>query len=512
MSVRKALKLVATLSVLIVEACATAPGHSSAWPISRYDAGSTFDREDWLKDFEILKTQLEASYPNLLWKASNNSDVDIPVIAERAERALENAQSAREAYYAIEDFLLDIQDGHIDIAPFPLSFAPPPPAESREFFANARSACASLGYSHREGGSYSLPFEKAGEFELISDWRKSALRVGVATMSGGEKIAIVRVGTFLSENFVAACEAKVIEASLPISELQWPRHCGPSCSQKLRALVVAHSITMLERDLNEAAKRGADLLLADVSRNAGGESWAFDLAAAISDKPLPQPKIGIVSDGRFDRYLTDRIENLTALGDSEAADTNMRDAARQSLSSLLQYYSKAASKRNCKLDWVWREKRDWSAQQFKECGQVAFPPMDVSEGVVASPRVANARFTENAQAQLANEGPIWSGELAVLVDRNSASAAELFAGYLQDNGAAFVVGEKTLGAGCGFVDYGSPIILPRTGVSVTLPDCVILRQDGSNSVGGVSPDIELSAQAGDHPVAIARKILLLMEK
>ncbi len=511
MSGRKKLRLIATLCALIVEACVSAPGHSSAQPISQYGADSTFDREDWLKDFETLKTQLEVSYPNLLWKASKDSDVDIPLIAERAERALENARSAREAYYAIEDFLLDIQDGHIDIAPFPLSFAPPPPSDSREFFTNARSACASLGYSHREGISYSLPFEKAGEFELISDRRESTFRVGVVTRPGGGKIAVARVGTFLSENFVAACEAKVIEASIPIGEPQWPRHCGLTCSRTLRELVVSHGITVLARDLNRAAKFGADLLLVDVADNAGGESWAFDLATAMSNNLLPQPEIGIVSDGRFDRYLADQIEDLTALVDSKA-DADKRVAARQSLSTLLQHYSEAVSKQNCKLDWVWREQRDWSVQEFKECGQVAFPPIDFSEGVVASPQVANVHFTGSAQAQLENEGPIWNGELAVLVDRNSVSAAELFTGYLQDSGSAFVVGEQTMGAGCGFVDYDSPIVLPRTGVSVTLPDCVILRQDGSNSVGGVSPDIELNAEAGDHPAVIARKVLLLIEK
>lgn len=96
-----------------------------------------------------------------------------------------------------------------------------------------------------------------------------------------------------------------------------------------------------------------------------------------------------------------------------------------------------------------------------------------------------------------NVAALYSGPLLVLVDHATASAAEDFAARLQDNHAATIVGEPTLGAGCGYVDGGLDLRLKNSRAKVKLPNCVRYRLNGDNERTGVRPDFPLSI--ADHP-------------
>lgn len=85
----------------------------------------------------------------------------------------------------------------------------------------------------------------------------------------------------------------------------------------------------------------------------------------------------------------------------------------------------------------------------------------------------------------------------VLVNRLTASASELLAAVLQDNHAATVVGERTLGAGCGYTNGGIPLRLAHSGLKVAVPDCARFRLDGRDETEGVVPDRALSWTAED---------------
>jgi C-terminal processing protease CtpA/Prc len=85
----------------------------------------------------------------------------------------------------------------------------------------------------------------------------------------------------------------------------------------------------------------------------------------------------------------------------------------------------------------------------------------------------------------------------VLVDRHTASASEYFAAVLRDNGAATIVGERTMGAGCGYTNGGIPVVLPHSGVRIRMPDCVRYRADGRSELEGVAPDVAVNWSEGD---------------
>jgi carboxyl-terminal processing protease len=82
--------------------------------------------------------------------------------------------------------------------------------------------------------------------------------------------------------------------------------------------------------------------------------------------------------------------------------------------------------------------------------------------------------------------PAWKGPLAVLVDRASASASEIFAGAIQDYGRGIVLGGKTFGKGT------VQTIVPVDDGQLKLTQAKFYRISGSSTQQhGVDPDISL---------------------
>jgi C-terminal processing protease CtpA/Prc len=105
----------------------------------------------------------------------------------------------------------------------------------------------------------------------------------------------------------------------------------------------------------------------------------------------------------------------------------------------------------------------------------------------------------------------WKGKLAILVDNNTASAAELFTATLKDNDRATLIGVPTKGLGCGYTDGGIPITLKHSGVQIKVPDCARLRANGENEVAGIVPDILVPWRGNDSPYQRAARALVALE-
>jgi hypothetical protein len=90
--------------------------------------------------------------------------------------------------------------------------------------------------------------------------------------------------------------------------------------------------------------------------------------------------------------------------------------------------------------------------------------------------------------ELQGEGA-WRGPLLILADGGTGSAAEDFVVWLQQNGVARVVGARTGGAGCGYIDGGNPTRLSVVPVDVWMPNCSRFLADGTNEVEGITPDV-----------------------
>lgn len=102
----------------------------------------------------------------------------------------------------------------------------------------------------------------------------------------------------------------------------------------------------------------------------------------------------------------------------------------------------------------------------------------------------------------------WQGPLAVLVGGKSASAAEDFAYWLAGSGAATLVGERTFGAGCGYVDGGWAYQFSAIEGHVMMPNCSRYTAEGINQIEGLSPDVAYDWSSGADGLASALDRLL----
>ncbi len=91
----------------------------------------------------------------------------------------------------------------------------------------------------------------------------------------------------------------------------------------------------------------------------------------------------------------------------------------------------------------------------------------------------------------------WKGPVLILADGGTASAAEEFIVWLHGSGAARVVGQRTLGAGCGYVDGGKPSYFKAVPLAVHMPNCARFLMDGTNEIEGIKPDLPLPMEGDD---------------
>lgn len=104
-------------------------------------------------------------------------------------------------------------------------------------------------------------------------------------------------------------------------------------------------------------------------------------------------------------------------------------------------------------------------------------------------------YAKVAEIETMRGTAVWTGPLAVLADRRTASAAEEFITWLKDNGRATIAGERSFGAGCGYVDGGHAIALKAAALHIMVPNCSRYTGEGINEIEGIAPDVTIDWSA-----------------
>lgn len=248
------------------------------------------------------------------------------------------------------------------------------------------SSCRAMGFRGRDRDFHPAIRRQAG-FRADDTGALPTARL----MLDGKRVYAVRIPLFSESQFPDICEAL------------WPRfakgsECSSSCADSLWATVGDSALADLGARLRDGSRDSSAVLLVDLTGNGGGSEWAEAFARRLTNRALSRPAVGMVRHQHWRRALS---EHPTA-----------RD------SMLL-----AELARPC----------DWSGvargQPAPECSPLVVAP---AESLAPSP------------------SSMWTGPILIVADSRTASASEEFVAMLVDAGVANVVGERTMGIGCGF--------------------------------------------------------------
>jgi hypothetical protein len=422
----------------------------------------------WLADFTQLQTELSEDYANLEWVAADRR-VDLPKLVAVTQEQLRNASSDDEAREDIELFLAAFGDGHLEVD-WPNVYQPGGAP------AKLPPLCARLGYSDSPPHA-GIAFDKAGPYQSLSTPGSRYFPTGLLWLSEG-RVAVLRLAEFSAQPYPELCEQARVAMGLSENSA-----CDDTCADAIQLRAENALTSELEQSLAVLLTVGhLRTLVVDLTHNGGGSDWLEPAARELTQKRLRSPALGLVKSDHWERLLAERLKSVQAgLPASTGATRDLLMDAQRIYTNAL-----AAAHDRCK-------RLGYFAGMPVGCSQIVRGTLFTSGTLAYAapgslPNVPSSEFLFAPSRFTYREGS-WNGSLIVLVDRNTASAAERFAAMLQDAGAATIVGVPTDGAGCGFTNGGIPAVLDHSGASIRMPDCVQYRADGSDAVAGITPNV-----------------------
>ncbi len=458
-----------------------------------------YDPAPWLADLDTLEAHTAAAYANLDWQVAQGV-VDPAALHRRTDSLIRHASHSGAARRALIEFGRAFHDGHSHVGRPTPAFVEPLERLVRGGGMSSRAtpdldgrtACARLGYGTRDRPS--LLASATGWRELVA----GPFQAGLVPLGDGLTAGVLRIQHFGEDGYAGVCEGvwEAFRASLPVDSA-----CEGECEWRLRHAVAVALLAEQRKAVRALRGAGAELLVVDITRNGGGTDWVEPSARQFVARPVP----GILSTGVRHPHTVGPLAERRAVLARDAARPDLRPAQRALVESALARVDSAlaSARAPCDRSGIWHG-------ALPEGCTVLFAPALPNTGVAGWAPDSLLEGLESADelywpATYRYEPGVWDGPLVILVDGGTASASEGFAAQLRDAGAARVVGARTFGAGCGYVNGGIPLQLPHSGLQVRMPDCARLRTDGTNEVAGLAPDVDAGWTEGDDDAARAAK-------
>jgi C-terminal processing protease CtpA/Prc len=341
--------------------------------------------------------------------------------------------------------------------------------------------------------AFSLPFESLQAFKLETDGMSSAFRAGLVAWNGA-RVGLVRIKNFSMRQYPSECERTWSTS---------PKHARSDA--KFDDLVTDAWFTTLAAQLRRFRTERVDILLVDVGSNSGGNDSGEWTPRLLTPKAVRSARLLMSAAPVAQTYFDEQIAAIkTAQGSDSTA--GLQAKAQQSLAFFAAASADLAN-RHCDMSWVWQEQRAFDPQGCSRLIDAGFASGAVAEMAPSSYRDRRAAAKIYWPATVDPWRGAWTGRVYVLTNATSYSAAEMFAAVMQDNAIAKIVGVRTGGDGCGFMEDTPPVVLPHSHLRFRMPNCVRLRADGSSEVAGIAPDLPIAAIDGESPRARAARLL-----
>jgi len=142
--------------------------------------------------------------------------------------------------------------------------------------------------------------------------------------------------------------------------------------------------------------------------------------------------------------------------------------------------------KNDKVDGVLLDVRNNGGGSLEEV--IELTSLFINKGPVVQEREASGKVLVGVDPYVKQ---IWDGPLAVLINRGSASATEIFAAAIQDYGRGIVIGEPSFGKGTvqSYKDFDPPNDKPQYGAIKYTTAQFFRVNGGTTQLRGVTPDI-----------------------
>jgi hypothetical protein len=311
------------------------------------------------------------------------------------------------------------------------------------------------------------------------------------TTPAGTRVGLIRLASFQTRLFLDACAA----AWERLRPRQRAARCARACQEEVTAPAVRQEImNRFAAVLAALAARGVAALAIDITGNGGGNGWVEDVASMLSERAPGCGKQAVIRHPHWSRQYAEELrdlEQVLARGQLAANDRALLERATDHARRML-----AATTATCDLTPLWIQ-----PGYQPSCSLLA-----LADGALCGPEA------ERLDELTAPPGPpalVWDrarprvglyrGPLFVLMNGGTASASEQLVNRLKMVARGVLLGQRTLGAGCGYTNGGLDVVLSRSRLRVRIPDCVRYLASGENEVAGIAPDVALTATDASAP-------------